>query len=156
MARHERSNETLVLLIVDLDDFKAVNDRHGHPAGDAVLRAVVTVLVASVRDMDTVNRYGGEEFAVILPQTDPANGLRVAERIRENVAATPLEAGLAGPLRLTVSIGLAVYPDDAGGKSGLIECADRALYAAKRTGKNRVVRWTRVPASADALLTERT
>lgn len=152
IARHERSAESLVLLMVDLDDFKAVNDRFGHPVGDAVLRGVVARLLESVRDMDVVARYGGEEFAVVLPQTDAAQGARVAERLRAAVAASPLPAGSEEPLPLTVSIGLAVYPEDAGTKGALVECADRALYAAKRTGKNRVVRFTRVPSAADDLL----
>ncbi len=152
IARHERSAENLVLLMVDLDDFKAVNDRFGHPVGDAVLRGVVARLLESVRDMDVVARYGGEEFAVILPQTDAAQGARVAERLREAVAAAPLPAGSEEPLPLTVSIGLAVYPEDAVMKEALVECADRALYAAKRTGKNRAVRFTRVPPAADDLL----
>lgn len=156
VTRHGRSGERLVLLMVDLDDFKAVNDRYGHPAGDTVLKAVVARLLASVRDMDTVSRYGGEEFAVVLPQSDAASGHRVAERLRAAVAESPLPAGLPEPLRLTVSIGLAVYPDDSHSKGGLVECADKALYAAKRTGKNRVMRYTRVPATAEALLTERT
>jgi diguanylate cyclase (GGDEF)-like protein len=156
VTRHGRSGERLVLLMVDLDDFKAVNDRYGHPAGDAVLKAVVARLLASVREMDTVSRYGGEEFAIVLPQSDAASGHRVAERLRAAVAESPIPAGLPDPFRLTVSIGLAVYPDDARTKGGLVECADKALYAAKRTGKNRVVRFTRVPATAEALLTERT
>jgi diguanylate cyclase (GGDEF)-like protein len=155
VARHERSGESLVLLLVDLDDFKAVNDRHGHPVGDAVLKGVVGRLLASVREMDTVTRYGGEEFAIVLPQTPAPKGLRVAERLRAAVASSPIEAGLPEPLPLTVSIGLAVYPDDALAKGGLIDCADKALYAAKRTGKNRVVRFARVPSSTDMLLTER-
>jgi len=152
IARHERSAESLVLLMVDLDDFKAVNDRFGHPVGDAVLRGVVARLLGSVRDMDVVARYGGEEFAVVLPQTDAAQGERVAERLRAAVAASPLPAGSEEPLPLTVSIGLAVFPEDADTKGALVECADRALYAAKRTGKNRVVRFTRVPSAADDLL----
>ncbi len=153
VTRHERSGERLVLLMVDLDDFKAVNDRYGHPAGDTVLKAVVARLLTSVREMDTVSRYGGEEFSIILPQTDATSGQRVAERLRAAVAASPLQDGLPEPLPLTVSIGLAVYPDDATSKGGLVECADRALYAAKRTGKNRVVRFTKVPATTEALLT---
>ena len=152
VARHERSAESLVLLMVDLDDFKTVNDRFGHPVGDVVLRGVVARLLESVREMDVVARYGGEEFAVILPQTDAAQGTRVAERLRAAVAASPLPAGSAEPLPLTVSIGLALYPEDAGEKGALVECADQALYAAKRTGKNRVVRFTRVPPAADDLL----
>lgn len=151
IARHERSAESLVLLMVDLDDFKAVNDRFGHPVGDAVLRGVVARLLESVREMDVVARYGGEEFAVVLPQTDAAQGTRVAERLRGAVAASPLPAGSADPLPLTVSIGLAVYPDDARTKGALVECADKALYAAKRTGKNRVVRFTRVSAASSDL-----
>ena len=132
-----------------------MNDRFGHPVGDAVLKGVVARLLASVREMDTVARYGGEEFAVVLPETDAENGLRVAERLRTAVAASPIDASFAGPLGMTTSIGLAVYPDDASSKASLVECADQALYAAKRTGKNRVVRYARVPASPDALLTGR-
>lgn len=156
VTRHARSGERLVLLMADLDDFKTVNDRHGHPAGDAVLKAVVARILESVREMDTVARYGGEEFSIILPQTDADSGQRVAERLRAAVAASPVQAGVPEPLRLTMSIGLAVYPDDTVSKGGLVECADRALYAAKRTGKNRVVRFTRVPATAESLLMERT
>ena len=155
VARHERTSEELVLLMVDLDGFKAVNDTYGHPVGDAVLRGVVARLLDSVREMDTVARYGGEEFAVILPQTSAAKGQRVAERLREAVAATPVPAGRGGPLQITVSIGLAVFPEDARTKGGLVECADKALYAAKRTGKNRVVRFTRVPSTTEALLSSR-
>ncbi|MBK9373014.1 MAG: sensor domain-containing diguanylate cyclase [Holophagales bacterium] len=156
VTRHARSGERLVLLMADLDDFKTVNDRHGHPAGDAVLKAVVARILESVREMDTVARYGGEEFSIILPQTDADSGRRVAERLRAAVASSPVQAGAPEPLRLTISIGLAVYPDDTVSKGGLVECADRALYAAKRTGKNRVVRFTKVPASAESLLTGRT
>ena len=142
ITRHGRHGAPLVLLMADLDDFKSVNDRHGHPAGDAVLKAAVATLLSSVREMDTVARYGGEEFAVILPETDAPKGLGGAERLRASLASTPFHAGLPEPLRLTLSIGLAVYPDDASAKGALIECADRALYAAKKTGKNRVVRVT--------------
>lgn len=155
LSRHERRREKLVLLLVDLDDFKRVNDRFGHPVGDVVLKGVVARLLASVREMDTVARYGGEEFAVILPETDAGDGKRVAERLRAAVAAAPVDAGVAGPLDVTISAGLAVYPEDASSKAALVECADKALYAAKRTGKNRVVRYARVPASPDALLTGR-
>lgn len=151
-TRHQRTGERLVLLLLDLDDFKKVNDRHGHPTGDAVLKSVVARLLDSVREMDTVARYGGEEFAVILPQTDAANGQRVAERLRTAVAAAPVAAGIAGALPMTVSIGLAVFPDDAAAKGLLVEAADKALYAAKKTGKNRVVRFTRDPSSALDLL----
>lgn len=156
VTRHARSGERLVLLMADLDDFKTVNDRHGHPAGDAVLKAVVARILESVREMDTVARYGGEEFSIILPQSDADSGHRVAERLRAAVAASPVQTGAPEPLSLTISIGLAVYPDDTVSKGGLVECADRALYAAKRTGKNRVVRFTRVPATGASLLSERT
>jgi diguanylate cyclase (GGDEF)-like protein len=156
LTRHGRSGERLVLLIADLDEFKAVNDRHGHPVGDAVLKGFVARVLATVREMDTVARYGGEEFAVVLPQTDATAGMGVAERIRGTVASAPIPAGLAGELPLTVSIGVAVYPEDATTKGGLVDCADKALYAAKKTGRNRVVRFTRLPALAEALLTERT
>jgi two-component system, cell cycle response regulator len=124
------------LLMLDLDAFKNVNDTHGHQVGDAVLMEVAERVRAEVREVDLVARYGGEEFAVILPETERAGAEHTAERICERVRARPLHA--AGvELRLTVSIGVAVLPDDGTSPSALIRAADGALYAAKSAGRDR-------------------
>jgi len=140
LGRAERQGRPLTMLMLDIDDFKSINDRYGHPVGDAILQRVVTEIKAEVRgDVDLVARYGGEEFAVMLPETSTAAGAEVAERVRRRV-----DERLFRPpdsedvLRVTVSIGLATYPNDAGAKKELIEKADAALYRAKRGGKNAI------------------
>lgn len=128
----------LSLLMLDIDDFKRINDSHGHVTGDRVLQALSQALSAQLWQVDIAARYGGEEFAVILPQTDVVAARKVAERIRENVAklAVPLPDG--SWLGITVSIGVACYPRCGESPESLIEHADQALYTAKREGKNRV------------------
>jgi diguanylate cyclase (GGDEF)-like protein len=141
MTRHERSGQPLALIMLDIDDFKQVNDRCGHPSGDLVLRGIVEELLKGVRDMDTVARYGGEEFALILPETDADKAYLVADRLRCRVAGRIfMTPDVSHPISVTISLGVAVYPDEAGTKRELIERADQALYQAKRTGKNCVVR----------------
>lgn len=137
--RAQRFGHSLALVMVDIDHFKSVNDTHGHPAGDAVLRRVAQRLSAQVRTVDRIARYGGEEFAIVLVQTDRRAALEVASRIVATVAAqpVPIDGGLELPL--TVSAGLAVLPADAKHIEQLISAADRALYAAKKGGRNRVV-----------------
>lgn len=137
--RAQRFGHSLALIMVDIDHFKSVNDTHGHPAGDAVLRRVAQRLTAQVRTVDRIARYGGEEFALVLVQTDRRAALEVASRIVATVAAqpVPIDGGLELPL--TVSAGLAVLPADAKHVEQLISAADRALYAAKKGGRNRVV-----------------
>jgi diguanylate cyclase (GGDEF)-like protein len=139
-ARAKRFGHDFSLLICDLDDFKQVNDTHGHPQGDAVLRAVGRILAEESRGIDFPARYGGEEFVVALPETSTQGAVEVAERIRERVAETaiPLVEG-KGELRVTASIGLATLPGAAANAGELIAKADAALYEAKRAGKNRVV-----------------
>ncbi len=141
VGRAERQGRTLSVLLLDIDDFKAVNDRYGHPVGDAILERIVAEIRSEVRgDMDLVARYGGEEFAVILPETPIEVAAEVAERIRRRIDERlfrPPEA--EDVIRVTVSIGLAAYPNDASNKKELIERADAALYRAKRGGKNAVV-----------------
>jgi diguanylate cyclase (GGDEF)-like protein len=137
--RHER---TLSLLMIDIDHFKTVNDGYGHQMGDHVLKEIANVLRESVRGTDTVARYGGEEFAVILrePQKDGEDGAAAAaERIRRTIANTPLVTiGRNESLYVTVSIGIASYPEDAVFPAPLLEAADQALYYAKRSGRNQV------------------
>lgn len=138
---HERLDTTLTagangpvaLLQVDIDHFKLVNDTHGHPRGDEVLEAVGALLRAQARRHDVVARMGGEEFSLLLPETDLETATSVAERLRAAVAAAPL------PVRVTVSIGVSVLPDLAASADQLIDSADQALYAAKRAGRDRVV-----------------
>lgn len=128
------------LAMVDLDHFKSVNDTFGHPAGDALLRAVAAVLQEVVRPGDGVYRYGGEEFALVLPSTDEAAATVVAERARETIASRTYDLGDGVEHRMTASLGVAatVGTDDLDGL-GLIARADRALYDAKANGRDRVV-----------------
>ncbi len=129
----ERKAGTFTLASIDIDDFKLVNDLHGHPVGDEALRRVAEALRCSVREHDAVFRVGGEEFAVVMPGLAAKDAASVAERIRAAVAAAPFV------LPLRVSIGLASWPADARERDALLERADAALYAAKHAGKDRVV-----------------
>jgi diguanylate cyclase (GGDEF)-like protein len=138
-ARARRFGHDLSLLMLDVDDFKQVNDAHGHPQGDAVLRAIGRVLDEESRGIDEPARYGGEEFAVALPETGTAGALEVAERIRSRIEGEPVgRVNGDGELWVTASIGVATLPGDAEDAGDLVAAADAALYAAKRAGKNRV------------------
>jgi diguanylate cyclase (GGDEF)-like protein/putative nucleotidyltransferase with HDIG domain len=128
----EGTHERFTLASIDIDDFKLINDVHGHPVGDEALRRVADALLRGVRDEDAVFRVGGEEFAVVFPGLAARDAVPVAERLRAAVAATEFEP----PLR--VSVGLASWPHDATEGEGLLQQADAALYAAKRTGKDRI------------------
>ncbi|PPK97972.1 diguanylate cyclase (GGDEF)-like protein [Kineococcus xinjiangensis] len=153
LVRAHEEDEPLALVLVDVDHFKAVNDTHGHLAGDEVLRRVARVLVAGVRDGDVVARYGGEEFLLLLPGIDGEAAQRRAEQIRENCSRlrVPLPAlrpvgggdGVivsgAAAVRVTVSAGVSVLHVHGHDADGLIAAADEALYAAKRSGRNQVV-----------------
>jgi diguanylate cyclase (GGDEF)-like protein/putative nucleotidyltransferase with HDIG domain len=129
----ERANVPFTLASIDIDDFKLINDLHGHPIGDEALRRVAEALRRGVGEHDSVFRVGGEEFAVLLPGRTADEARPIAERLREAVAGTPFT------LPLRVSIGLAAWPADAEDRDALLERADDALYGAKRAGKNRVV-----------------
>jgi diguanylate cyclase (GGDEF)-like protein len=132
------SGHRLSLLLIDIDRFKLLNDRYGHPSGDAVLRKVADAINDAVRSFDVVARYGGEEFAVVLPETDEEGALQVAERVRQAVVDT-VAAPKPGPRRrITVSIGSATAPSDGSNPAELIAAADDALYRAKDMGRNRV------------------
>ncbi len=136
--RADRVGDSLALVILDLDNFKQVNDTYGHQAGDAVLRQVGQVLLGGVRQVDLAGRYGGEEFALILPETDLPGALRLAERLRAMLESTPVELPDGKTLTVTASFGVALK-DELPSADELVAVADEALYAAKRAGKNRVM-----------------
>lgn len=138
MKRAREGGGKLTLLMVDIDNFKAFNDTYGHLTGDTVLRGIAQVLREGVRGTDIVARYGGEEFAVLLVETGRDPGALVAERLRAGVEAYNFQ-DISMTKPVTVSMGLACFPENAPDERGLIEVADEALYAAKRSGKNRVV-----------------
>lgn len=137
ISKSRRYGHKLSAAILDLDDFKAINDTFGHQAGDELLRAVGEVLTSGVRDSDMVARYGGEEFSVVFPETDKADALMVVEKLRRGIA----EISLADypEMRITTSIGIAGFPEDGADKTDLLVSADKALYRAKAAGKNRSV-----------------
>jgi diguanylate cyclase (GGDEF)-like protein len=142
VERSKRFSQPLGLIMLDLDDFKLVNDHHGHLQGDQVLREVARVLLDSSREIDEPARYGGEEMAVALPQTDLEGAEQFAERVRSRIEAleVPMLNG-PGVVRVTASVGAAALPQSsAADKDALVAAADSALYRAKRLGKNRVVR----------------
>jgi diguanylate cyclase (GGDEF)-like protein len=140
ILRAQRFKLPLSLVMLDLDDFKSYNDRHGHPAGDKLLVGVSRRIRESVRSIDVVSRIGGEEFAVLSPQTGRDEALTVAERIREAVCTQPFPFEEKQPLgTISISGGVATYPDQAGSLQELLDNADRALYRAKGSGKNRIV-----------------
>jgi diguanylate cyclase (GGDEF)-like protein len=138
MQRSDRHGEPLALAMIDLDAFKPINDQFGHVLGDKVLRAVGSAVSKSVRVSDIAARYGGDEFAVILPQTPAEGAMRVCERLLRNISDVVLQDDTGKMFRVTASLGLAYYPaDDVETPEDLVHSADGALYGAKRSGKNR-------------------
>jgi diguanylate cyclase (GGDEF)-like protein len=142
VERSQRSGLPLSLLMLDVDHFKQFNDTFGHPAGDEVLRQLARVLTDTRRANDVVARYGGEEFAVILVDTAKFTAAKVAERVRERIAAHDFSEAAQKASKISVSIGVATFPEDGTDAEGLVRSADTALYAAKRAGRNRVVLYT--------------
>jgi two-component system cell cycle response regulator len=136
--RAQRYKHPMSLVLLDLDHFKQVNDNLGHSAGDEALREVSARLRRTARSTDVVARHGGEEFAMILPETDLEHGLLAAERFRAAVDGATVEGARGGRRSLTISIGVGCYPVHASSMSELMELTDAALYMAKRTGRNRV------------------
>ena len=141
LARAKRHGLSCAFLMADLDHFKSKNDTYGHLVGDVVLREVSQLLRTNLRGIDLIARYGGEELMLLLIETGPEQALPIAERLRQLVEVHPIRA-YDETLTQTVSIGVACYPEDGGELQELVDCADQALYAAKRSGRNRVSRWS--------------
>jgi diguanylate cyclase (GGDEF)-like protein len=142
LARAERRGTPVAVLMIDIDHFKRVNDTHGHPAGDLVLHDIAAILSSDLRQIDIAARYGGEEFILLLPETTPQGAKLVAQRLRYSVEQAKFRTGAAEgavEARLTISTGVALFPEEARGKRDLLEAADAALYEAKAKGRNRVV-----------------
>jgi diguanylate cyclase (GGDEF)-like protein len=139
LSRAKRYGRPLSLIIIDLDRFKGVNDTRGHEAGDEVLKSVCRTIMAALRDTDDFGRQGGDEFAILLPETSPAQALEVAERLRATVTGTPIRLPDGGEVRVTASFGVSgtdrITTEDL---DGLIRDADRAMYEAKDAGRDRV------------------
>jgi diguanylate cyclase (GGDEF)-like protein len=138
IQRSARSRRGFCLLMMDLDELKPVNDRYGHFHGDRVLRGVSEIIRHGVRRLDTAARYGGDEFVVLLPETDPNGAYVLAEKIRQGVSDLAIETPL-DRIRTSLSIGIVTYPEDGRTADELMISADQAMYASKRRGKNRIV-----------------
>ncbi|MCG3204638.1 MAG: hypothetical protein KCHDKBKB_01353 [Elusimicrobia bacterium] len=135
----KRYNSPLTCLMFDIDDFKSINDKYGHPSGDIILVTLAKIFRQCVRRVDIVGRLGGEEFLVVMPHTSADTAFPIAERIRQAVQCWPFKMGET-EIHVTVSIGVACYPGPGiNDKSGLLKAADDALYEAKRSGKNRTI-----------------
>ena len=139
LRRCKRYRLPLSLLIIDADHFKEVNDRYGHASGDAVLRDMGALLRECMRDTEIVARLGGEEFGVLLPQTDEIQAGIAAERLRAAVEARDFRSVDGQPIHVTISVGISGFPPNAATRADLMEQADRAMYAAKRSGRNQIV-----------------
>jgi diguanylate cyclase (GGDEF)-like protein len=137
-ARCRRYGHPISLWMIDVDHFKAVNDAYGHHAGDVALQSLVATSRQALRDWDVLGRMGGEEFAVLLPETDTDQAILVAERLRQTVAAVGIPVEKDKVVRLTVSTGIATSEDDDTSIEGLLVRADQALYEAKQTGRDKV------------------
>jgi len=142
IVRARRYRHPISVLMIDIDHFKAVNDTHGHTVGDEVLAAIASRLLGGLRQSDIAGRYGGEEFAVVLPETDVTSATQiVAERLRDAIAARTIDTA-RGPLQLTISVGVAGVDLEHEHLLDALGRADVALYAAKHGGRNRVVPWS--------------
>jgi diguanylate cyclase (GGDEF)-like protein len=140
----QRGRESLCMLMIDIDHFKKINDEYGHLSGDAVLTQVAEKVTNTIRGYDVANtgfRYGGEEISVLLPRTDEKRALKVARRLRKDIADNGFDIPGGDPITVTVSVGLAPAENGLKNKEELIARADAALYRAKRTGRNRVCVW---------------
>jgi len=143
--RARRHGRHIGVLMIDIDFFKTVNDRFGHPAGDVVIKGIAERIRSTVRPNDVSARYGGEEFIIVLAETDADGAVTMAERLCERVRAVPFTVTSSIEAAVTISVGAAVFPADAATAEGLIEAADRALYAAKAAGRDRVETCSALP-----------
>ena len=134
--RASRSGRPLSLLFIDLDGFKSINDTHGHLFGSRALVEAAAVIRGSARETDVVSRFGGDEFAVVLPDTGGEGAYAVGERVRERIAAHTFLADDGLDIHLTVSVGVATLPDAAASAEELVQAADKAMYLVKESGKN--------------------
>jgi diguanylate cyclase (GGDEF)-like protein len=155
LARAERRGTPVAIIMIDIDHFKRLNDTHGHAAGDVVLRDVAAILTRELREIDTAARYGGEEFILLLPETDLAGANLVAQRLRFSVDHANFFTGVRTETgqkteHVTISIGVAMFPDEARFKRDLLEASDAALYEAKAQGRNRVVLYADIKSQREA------
>ena len=150
VRRAERYENGLSVLFLDLDRFKLVNDRYGHLVGSDTLRRLAQLLLASVREVDTLARYGGDEFTILLVDTDHRVAMSVAERIRSSVEEALFEVAGEASLRLSVSVGVASYPQHGRERNALLDAADKAMYRAKSLGRNQVCSADELPPEVEA------
>jgi diguanylate cyclase (GGDEF)-like protein len=136
LKRSERYNHSMALLMLDIDHFKSVNDQHGHQVGDEALKAMAARISGNVRSVDHVSRYGGEEIILILPETEREEALSMADQLRARIEKETFQLPGGLEIALTASIGVAVFPTDAGTESQLVAAADAAVYEAKNEGRN--------------------
>jgi two-component system cell cycle response regulator len=144
LERAQRLGKRLSIILTDIDKFKNVNDTYGHPVGDQVIKRVAAVLQQNVRKIDLVARYGGEEFCMVLEEAENEGAVQLAERIRQDMMAQQFQSE-KGQFGVTLSLGVATFPEDGTDKATLIEHADQALYQAKHSGRNRVVTYGDLP-----------
>lgn len=138
LHRAQRYEKNLTVIMADLDRFKNINDTYGHSTGDRVLKIVAKFLQQNIRDVDIIARFGGEEFVILLPEADKNEARTVSERLRRNLAHLKLD----DLPHLTISLGIAAYPEDGNDIEELIKRSDAAMYAAKQSGRNRVEMYT--------------
>lgn len=132
-----RYNKTLSLLMIDIDHFKLLNDKYGHPQGDRVLKKLSTIIMQTIRDVDYAARYGGEEFCVVLPNTDSKGAYRIAERLRKSIESVTLKSDNGENIKFTISIGISSIPENAKNKEEILQHSDKALYYSKENGRNK-------------------
>ena len=137
--RARRTGQPLAIAMIDVDRFKFFNDTHGHAAGDQVLNAIAAVLRSAFRTTDVVSRYGGEEFVVAMPDTDVAAAAHTLERVRQSIESTPTHTSGGRSVSVTISAGVAGFPNDGTKEEDLLAVADARLFAAKADGRNRIV-----------------
>jgi diguanylate cyclase (GGDEF)-like protein len=153
VKRTKRNGEPMVLLMLDIDEFKKVNDTYGHETGDLALQQVASVMSTSLREIDILGRMGGEEFAVLLPNTSLEEALLLAERVRQSIENISFEK-IKGELKITASIGVAAFTDEMSDIDDLLRNADEALYQAKRNGRNRIINYKKLSNDSSMLSPE--